>query len=60
MKKFTAHLNDGSFVNIYADEMRMEDAYILVYNDKKLVAFLDISVVLAAHLSEKAVSECKN
>lgn len=60
MKKFTAHLNDGSFVNINADEMRMEECYILVYNDKKLVAFLDISVVLAAHLSERSVSECKN
>lgn len=56
MNRFYAQLNDGSFVNVSASEMVLEDNSIRVYRDGKLVAFLDISVVLSAHLSEKVVS----
>ena len=61
MKKFTAQLNGDGYISINADAMIMkDDTYICVYNGGNLVAFLDVSVVLSAHLSEKAVSECKN
>ena len=56
MKKFTAQLNGGNYIQVNADEMVLKDeAYIFVYCEKKLVAFLDLSCVLCAHLSEKAV-----
>lgn len=55
MRKFIAQLNDCSYINISADEMILEDNCIQVYCEGKLVAFLDVSVVLSAHLSEKAV-----
>ena len=56
MKKFIARLNDDSYINICADEMQIkEDTFILVYNEKNLVAFLDVGVVLSAHMSEKGV-----
>lgn len=57
MKKFIAQLNGGNFINIRADEMRMENDAITVYCCGKLVAFIDTSVVLSAHLSEKEVKE---
>lgn len=61
MKKFTAQLNDCSYININADEMvTKDDIYLFVYCKGTLVAFLDLSCVLTAHLSERAVSECKN
>lgn len=53
MKRFIAQLNDCSFINIQADRFVLQDQTLLVYNDNNLVAFLDISVVLTAHLSEK-------
>lgn len=61
MKKFTAQLNDGGYVSVTADEMILkDDTSIFVYNEGKLVAFLDIGIVLSAYLSEKGAAECKN
>lgn len=57
MKKFIAQLNDNSFINIYADEMKLDDGYITVYHSGNLVAFLDVSTVLCAYLSEMVVSK---
>ena len=57
MKKFIAQLNDNSFINIYADEMKLDDNHITVYNGGKLVAFLDVSTVLCAYLSEMVVNK---
>lgn len=57
MKKFIAQLNDNSFINIFADEMKLDDGYITVYNGGNLVAFLDVSTVLCAYLSEQAVGK---
>ena len=51
MKKFIAQLNDNSFINIYAD------GYITVYHGGNLVAFLDVSTVLCAYLSEMVVNK---
>lgn len=53
MKRFTAVLNDGGFVNLPATRMQLEDNAIRVYEDTELVAFLDVSVILCAHISER-------
>ena len=53
MKRFTAQLNDGSYMNIRADRMEITENAIVVYFDGNLVAYLDTGCVLTAHLSEK-------
>lgn len=53
MKRFVAQLNDGGYINIPAESMSLDDVYIKVYHNGELVAFLDVSVVLCAHVSEK-------
>lgn len=57
MTKFIAQLNGGDYINIRADEMRMESDFVAVYRCGNLVALVDKSVILTAHLSEKSVSE---
>lgn len=57
MKKLVVQLNDGSFINIPADKMTYEDNYITATNNGELVAILDISVVLYAYISDKAVNK---
>lgn len=56
MCKFIARLNDDSYINITADQMiyKLDSNMVAVYNSGSLVALLDLSVVLTAHLSEKA------
>lgn len=53
MKKFTAQLNDGSFINVPATKMEMADNALMVYNGSDLVAFVDTSAVLSAHISDR-------
>ena len=53
MKRFIAQLNDNSYVNVPADRMEIEDNAIYVRNGQELVAYLDTSCVLIAHISEK-------
>lgn len=60
MTRFIAQLNDCSYINILADQMKLEDNTIAVFQNGNLVAFVDTSVVLTAHLSERTVAECKN
>lgn len=55
MTRFIAQLNGESFINIPADEMQFDGAYIAVYRQKNLVALLDVGVVLSAYISEKEV-----
>lgn len=50
-------LNGGGFLNIQADEMKITDTHITAYFEGNLVAFLDISVVLTAYLSDKVVNK---
>lgn len=54
MKRFVAQINDGSYVNIVADRMVLEDCTLRVFCDGELVAFLDISCVLIAKFSERS------
>lgn len=53
MKRFVAQLNDTSFVNVVADRMKLEDNALCIYAGDQLVAYLDTSCVLCAHLSER-------
>lgn len=57
MKKLVAQLNDGSYINIPADRMELEENCIIVSNAGEMIAVLDVSVVLFAYLSEKAVTK---
>lgn len=49
--RFIAQIRDGSFINIPADSMVKEESALLVYENKKLVAFVDIDCAVSAHLS---------
>lgn len=53
MKRFIAILNDQSYVNVPATRMEMVDNAIRVWNGDELVAFIDVSVILSAHISER-------
>lgn len=53
MKRFTAQFNDGSFINVEATKMELEENLIRVYDKTDLVAVVDISSVLQAHISER-------
>jgi hypothetical protein len=53
MKIFTAHLNDMSYINTKADSMELIDNMLHVKDGHNLVAVVDLSAVVTAHLSEK-------
>lgn len=55
MKKFTATMNDGSFINVEATWMELDEDNnaIRVWNEGDLVAYVDISVIMSAHISER-------
>lgn len=50
MKRLIALLNDGSYINTFADRMELKDNLILVYWEQDLVVIADISVVLMARM----------
>lgn len=58
MKRFIAIMNDGSFINIPATKMEMEDNALIVYDGDSVVAYVDVSIVLCAHISERK-DECR-
>lgn len=53
MKRFIAIMNDGSFINIPATRMEMVDNALIVYDGDSVVAYVDVSIVLCAHISER-------
>ena len=53
MKRFTATMNDSSFINVMATRMEIVDNAIRVYEGDNLVAFVDTSAVISAHISER-------
>ena len=55
MKRFIATLNGGSFINIPADHMTFntDTNLVMVHNGQALVACVDVSVVITAHISDK-------
>ena len=46
-------MNDGSFINIPATSMRIEDNAIIVSNGSDVVAYVDLSFALCAHISDR-------
>lgn len=56
MKRFTATMNDGSFINVEATKMELIENMIHVYDGSDLVGLVDISTVLQAHIAERGVS----
>lgn len=55
MKKLVANLNDGSFINIPADKMTIEENLIIAKNGEDIVAVIDTAVVLVAYISDKGL-----
>lgn len=53
MKRFVAIMNDGSFINVPATKMEIEENAIIVTDGESKVAYMDLSVVLCAHISER-------
>ena len=53
MKKFAATLNDNSFINTSADRMEVCDNMLYVWDENKLVALVEITAIISAHLSER-------
>lgn len=52
-KRFNAVLNGDSYVNVPATRMEIKDNMLYVWDGAALVALLDVSVILSAHISEK-------
>lgn len=53
MKRFVATLNDCSFINVQATRMEIVDNAIVVWDGNELVAYVDTSAVISAHLGER-------
>lgn len=53
MKRCNIVLNGGSYINVAADRMEMEENMLYVYDGNNLAAVVDIAVILSAHISEK-------
>ena len=52
-KRFNAVLNGDSYVNVAATRMEVNDNMLYVWNGDDLVALLDVSIIMSAHISEK-------
>lgn len=52
MNKFVAQLNDGSYINTQADRMEVRENILYAYHEGQLVALVDITAVISAHLRE--------
>lgn len=52
-KRFNAILNGDSYVNVAATRMEVVDDMLYVWNGDDLVALLDVSIIMSAHISEK-------
>lgn len=53
MKRFIAILNDGSFINVPATRMKIEECNITAYDGDELVAYVDVGFTLTAHISDR-------
>lgn len=53
MKRFSATLNDMSFINTAADRMEIKDNMLYVYDGNQLVALVETTVIISAHISER-------
>lgn len=55
MKRFVAALNDGSFINIPATRMTIDNERnaIIVWDGNELVSYVETSAVISAHIGER-------
>lgn len=53
MKRFNACLNGGTYINVEATRMELVENLICVWNNSELVAVVDTSVIMTAHISER-------
>lgn len=53
MKRFNACINGGTYINVEATRMELVENLIWVWNHSELVACVDTSVVMTAHISER-------
>lgn len=60
MKRFNACLNGGTYINVEATRMELVENLICVWNNSELVAVVDTSVVMTAHISERGELYEKN
>ena len=60
MRFFFAQLSDKSYINIPADRMEVNDNMTYVYDGNQLVAMVDVSVILSAHISTARKLEGKD
>ena len=60
MKRFNACLNGCTYINVEATKMELVENTILVWNKTELVAVVDISIVMSAHISERGELYEKN
>lgn len=59
MNRFIVQLNDGGFMNIPADRMELKENFLFAWRGTELIAMVDISAVICAHMSEKGLV-CEN
>ena len=53
MKRCNVVLNGGSYINVAADRMETQENMLYVWDGKNLVAVVEITAVISAHISEK-------
>ena len=53
MTRFVVQLNDGGYMNVPADRMDVEDHFLRAWMGGQLIAIVDTSAVISAHISEK-------
>ena len=53
MKRFIATMNDGSFINVPATQIVREENAIWVCDGGDIVAYVDTSALISAHISER-------
>ena len=53
MNRFIVQLNDGGVMNIPADRMELKENFLFAWRGTELIAMVDISAVICAHMSEK-------
>ena len=57
MKMFFAQLSDKSYIHVPADRMEVRDNVTYVYDGDQLVAMVDVSMILLAHISKARKNE---
>lgn len=57
MKMFFAQLSDKSTIKVTADRMEVADNMAYVYDGDQLVAMVDVSMILFAHICKARIIE---